>query len=154
MTRHKRYIILLFQLTILLQVLRDSSCNTSFYDIDDKFVSAGYFHTCALENRPGVEIGGGIKCWGDNRKGQTSSPPGIHKQISCGKFFSCAITADNKISCWGDMKDELPDGKFTQVSAGQSHACALEKNGRIQCWGRNDYGESDPPPHHFTQVGT
>ena len=50
------------------------------------------------------------------------------------------------------MEGQVPDGRFTQVSVGQSHACALETNGKMQCWGRNDYGESDPPHRHFTQV--
>lgn len=123
-------------------------------DIDDGYASAGYFHTCALENRPGIEFGGGIKCWGDNRRGQTSAPPGIHRQVSCGKFFSCAITIGGQISCWGDMEGRVPadGGRFTQLSVGQSHACALRSNGRVECWGRNDFGETDPPQHHFKQV--
>lgn len=136
----------------LLQLVLFVSCYVPLLDNDEKFISTGFFHTCALANRPGVEIGGGIKCWGDNRKSQTSSPPGIYKQISCGKFFSCAITAQDRISCWGEMEGQVPDGRFTQVSVGQSHACALETNGKMQCWGRNDYGESDPPHRHFTQV--
>ena len=130
------------------------TCFLTFLTNDDQFLSSGYFHTCALENRPGVEIGGGIKCWGDNRKGQTSSPPGIHRQISSGNFFSCAISIEEEISCWGEMEGEVPEGRFKQVSVGRSHACALDKNGRVKCWGRNDFGESQAPPHHFAQVST
>ncbi len=124
-----------------------------FVDIEDMFLSAGHFHTCALENRPGVAIGGGIKCWGDNRKGQTSSPPGIYKQISSGKFFSCAVSLEERVSCWGDLEDITPpEGRFTQVSVGHNHACGIRKDGRVHCWGRNDFGESNPGPHYYAQV--
>ena len=121
-----------FVLTIICLVTIQSSCAyISFIDIDDKFISSGYFHTCALESRPGVEIGGGIKCWGDNRRGQTNAPPGIFKQISCGKFFSCAISFEERVSCWGEIGDESPEGRFVQVSVGQNHACAVQKGGQV-----------------------
>ncbi len=142
----------LFSILNLLITFQYVLSDTSLLDNEDKFISAGYFHTCALERRSGVQIGGGVKCWGDNRKGQLNSPPGIHRQISCGKFFSCAITAEYKISCWGEIEGAVPDGKFIQVSVGQSHACALEKNGKIKCWGIDNYGETKPPDMIFTQV--
>jgi alpha-tubulin suppressor-like RCC1 family protein len=144
---------LILRLFILSALFVNVTCyQTEVLDIDDKFVSAGAYHTCGLENRPGVEVGGGIKCWGDNRKGQTSSPPGIYHQISCGKYYSCAISAEDELSCWGEMEGSVPAGRFKQVSVGQNHACALKRNGNILCWGKNDFGEADPPNHQFTQV--
>lgn len=142
----------LFLILTLCQAFQGVYCDFVVLDNEDKFISAGFFHTCAIESRPGIEIGGGIKCWGDNSKGQISSPPGIHRQISCGKFFSCAITVEDKINCWGAMVGRVPEGKFSQVSVGETHACALERSGKIKCWGRNDFGESKPPDHHYTQV--
>ncbi len=139
---------------ILLMTTQSASSYIPFIDIDDNLLSSGHFHTCVLESRPGVEIGGGIKCWGDNRKGQTNAPPGIFKQISCGKFFSCAISFEERVSCWGEMRGVLPEGRFVQVSVGQQHACALQKDGRVRCWGRNDFGETSPPPHYYAQVST
>ena len=141
-----------FALICLFVTLQQGIRDFDLLSNEDKIVSAGSYHTCALERRPGIEIGGGIKCWGDNRKGQTSSPPGIHRQVSSGKFFSCAISAEDKISCWGAMQGVLPDGKFSQLSVGQSHACALQRSGRLKCWGTNTFKESLPPDHLYTQV--
>jgi hypothetical protein len=128
-------------------------------DIDEISLSNGYFHTCVLERRVGIDFGGALKCWGDNSRQQISSPPGIYKQVTSGHLFSCAITHDSSnIVCWGGdftssaVVEEPPKGYFTQVSAGESHACAIHRNKSIKCWGRNDFGESTPPLGQFVQV--
>lgn len=153
--KHCGQILQIVKATIIglcLSITRVSSYTISFIDIEDKFLSSGHFHTCAIESRPGVEVGGGIRCWGDNRKGQTNSPPGIFKQLSCGSFFSCAISFEERVACWGEFDGVVPEGRFLQVSVGQEHACATQKDGKISCWGRNDFGEANPPPHYFSQV--
>ena len=126
------------------------------FDVDEISLSNGYYHTCVLERRVGIDFGGALNCWGDNTRNQISSPPGIYKQVTSGHLFSCAITHDSSnVVCWGDGLSgmmEPPKGYFTQVSAGESHACAIHRNKSIKCWGRNDFGESSPPLGQFAQV--
>lgn len=47
-------------------------------DVDGISVSAGGFHVCALEYRPGIELGGPARCWGYNHHGQAEPP-----EVSC-----------------------------------------------------------------------
>jgi alpha-tubulin suppressor-like RCC1 family protein len=115
-------------------------------------ISAGHFHTCALEQRQGVDVSGALRCWGQNKFGQASPPAGIFQQVSSGLVFSCAIGLDTKIQCWGQIGGAPSHRGFKQVSAGKSHACALENNGRIHCWGRKDHGETDAPDKQYSQV--
>ena len=118
---------------------------------DELTLSSGYFHTCVVERRPGVDFGGPLKCWGQDERGQASPPHGMFTQVSGGQFFSCAVGVNDDIACWGNIT-EPPKGVFDRVSSGQSHACGLLNNGTIQCWGRNDFGESDSPNFSFVQV--
>ena len=46
-------------------------------DIDGIAVSAGSHHACALEYRPGLDIGGPVHCWGYDHHGQ-STPPEVN----------------------------------------------------------------------------
>jgi len=115
-------------------------------------ISPGYYHTCALERRQGVEVGGALRCWGQDSQGQSSPPPGIFKQVSSGDLFSCAIGIDSKVKCWGKIRGTPDHRGFTQVSSGKAHACGLTANGKIECWGKNDHGESKAPDHLYSQV--
>ena len=144
-------------------------------DVDEIFLSAGHFHTCAIEYRPGIEFGGPVKCWGHNAFGQTNSPiAGTYVQVSCGHTHSCALNINETISCWGNgevmgdggkwmekMQNNAfspffnPKGLFLQVSSGENHVCALSKDGSVHCWGRNDFGQSSPPSNSkFVQVSS
>ncbi|HLF91447.1 MAG TPA: hypothetical protein VI451_21055 [Anaerolineales bacterium] len=74
---------------------------------------AGDTHTCALM------FTGRVVCWGENTYGQLgdgttinsslpvevqSLPAGI-VQLAAGSVFTCALTGDGKITCWGDGQD-------------------------------------------------
>ena len=126
-----------------------------YLDVDEVTLSAGQFHTCVIQQRPGVvddDFGGAIECWGD----QQFIPPGIFVQVSAGHSFSCAITINDVLKCWGhEQIFTLPDNDVvaTQVSSGQNHICILQKDKTIQCWGLNHFGEASPPSSgQFVQV--
>ncbi|GMH51999.1 hypothetical protein TL16_g05285 [Triparma laevis f. inornata] len=121
-------------------------------DLDDISVSAGHFHTCAIESRPGVEFGGGIKCWGDDVVGQATPPSGIYVQVSAGYMHSCAVGIDEQVKCWGKNVGQVPAGLFSQVSAGEFHSCGVMKDGSVKCWGANHWGEGKPNGGDFVQV--
>ena len=133
-------------------------------------VSAGYAHTCALNEA------GKIFCWGDNLSyGDLGNGTGMSSYVpvaisddghtkwtavSAGVSISCALTDAGKVFCWGaDGDGELGNGtntkmsaipvalqnggnvKWTAVSAFWEHACALSDAGLISCWGRNSEGQ-------------
>lgn len=121
-------------------------------DGDETSLSTGHYNTCAIEERAGIESGGPIRCWGDNRKGQSFSPLGIFVQVSCGLDTCCAVSNKDYVSCWGRMSRTLT-GNFIQVSTGNGHACGIRKDGSMECWGQL-YDEADPPIGHFLQVSS
>lgn len=138
-------------------------------------ISAGYFHTC------GVTRDGKTYCWGRNEQGEignaatrASATPvrvaaefaGRLVQAAMQFDFSCAVSQDGALFCWGancyaqlgvDSTTEqcgtpaMPcsskpapvsaGGSFQMVSATFSHACALTATGAVQCWGDNNQGQ-------------
>jgi alpha-tubulin suppressor-like RCC1 family protein len=79
--------------------------------------------------------------------------------ISCGAYFSLALTTDGKIFSWGDNTfGQLGDGTTTQrtipvfcgaiggktvaaIAAGGNHCLALTTDGLVYSWGYNGYGQ-------------
>ncbi len=86
-------------------------------------ITAGGFHSCA------VISSGGVKCWGENVKGQlgdgttTDQPAPVNvvgltsgvSAVAAGKFHTCALTATGAVKCWGfNGNGQLGDGTFTE----------------------------------------
>lgn len=118
-------------------------------------VALGSVHSCALT------VSGAVKCWGGNSVGQlgdgTITPRATPVDvaglstgvvaIAAGSDHSCAILADGRVMCWGQMglagaTDLLPRevpgvAGAIVVSAGYAHSCALLDTGRVRCWGDN-----------------
>ena len=125
---------------------------------DHHLISSGRFHSCGIDKRPGIEIGGTVKCWGHNDQGQASPPHGIFVQVSSGHFHSCALTIEGVVKCWGskEINHSIEDNSeiFDDICSGEQHSCAIRsKDGTIKCWGRNDFGELNvPSDKKFIQV--
>ena len=141
-------------------------------------ISAGDDHTCA------VLADETVRCWGSNFGGQLGNgDPIAHSdtpvqawgiatatQISAGNNYSCAVTEDRTIKCWGNNNPRAgkpgdgtiigstppssifwiipsppgtanPQIQHQKISAGASHTCALIINGTIYCWGNNNDGQ-------------
>ena len=131
--------------------------------------TAGYEHTCVLL------VEGTAKCWGLNEKGQlgtgntsSSNVPVLvaddeltsYSKLSAGNMFTCGITSDGNVRCWGDntygqigngdpgnnalkpVQVELPGGAYAQdICTGYGHTCVLTEGGPAFCWGANDMGQ-------------
>jgi hypothetical protein len=90
-------------------------------------VSAGFYHTCALDDN-------GVSCWGRSSEGQTNVPKLVNPRlVQAGGYHTCALD-DNGVSCWGDNsfgQSTVPASlvmpnqgrKISALSSGQFHNC-------------------------------
>ncbi len=133
-----------------------------------KKIGAGFSYACALMET------GNIYCWGGNYFGGlgngsdapgSDTPvmvrhfPGKAIDITVGFDYSCAITEENMVYCWGsNVVGQLGAGtteklcnipiqvqyKFQtikSIDAGSDHTCAVLLSGEIVCWGFNGNGQ-------------
>jgi alpha-tubulin suppressor-like RCC1 family protein len=120
-------------------------------------IAVGYEHSCA------VKADHTLWCWGDNRLGQlgiaTTDEVKVPTQVAAlGKKvvqvatrhdYSCALTDDGKISCWGREGYDDNEGNPTPslvgavgddvsaIALGDWHICALKKTGQVWCWAQD-----------------
>ena len=138
-------------------------------------------HSCALKSN------GGVLCWGSGEYGQLGNnasgttnkkdhPVPVKSvdgashlngitYISAGKYFTCALSYEKRVYCWGNnvvgqlgnnvtgTDSPLPvlviDGDsstnalsdITQVELGDYHTCALNSSGNTYCWGYGTSGQ-------------
>lgn len=129
--------------------------------------SSGTSHGCVIQD-------GAIGCWGQNGRGQlgyttpkstdtVTFPDSLTGYLSVvgGESFSCGITTEHGVRCWGDREyGQLGDGDggnlakpsavpvdvigltagVKQLVAGARTACALTDAGAVKCWGSYSYG--------------
>lgn len=82
--------------------------------------------------------------------------------LALGGTFSCDLSADGSVACWGgDDQGQLgggatveppadsaqPTSGFAQLAAGVGHACALTREGAAYCWGGNARGQLGDGTH-------
>lgn len=129
-------------------------------------VVAGHRHTCA------ITTAGALWCWGHNSDGQLGdgtttdrwlpvrlSTPVNVIDIALGDAFTCALTADRQLTCFGrggmlgdgtndaspaPVPVQVPNdlGDIAEISAGYGHACLRTSGGNIACWGSNGWGRN------------
>lgn len=121
-------------------------------------VSASAEHAC------GRRSDGIVVCWGSNDEHQltdnTANGSGIvdtgilgAQSVSVGTDFSCALSGDGRLSCFGGGYTATPaviDGLVSQLatthtSAGDGHSCSVRSDGTARCWGRASSGELGNP---------
>jgi alpha-tubulin suppressor-like RCC1 family protein len=158
------------QSNIPVQVLVEPG-GAAFTDVAE--VAVGQSHTCARKTD------GSVWCWGSNYLGQlgignfsasAANPvqalgPGAATQLRAGSDFTCAVRADNTLSCWGGTENgqlgtgmegyyalvnspiavvsggNAALGGVTLVGLGDTHACAVKSDGTLSCWGNNSAGQ-------------
>jgi len=143
--------------TLLIQILYDSTRVDAFavpkteflLEIDGNGITTSREHICAIEQKQGSSMGGRAKCWGDDHLGRLDAPLDIEfVQITSGMFFSCGISIDQTVHCWGHIESIVP-GLYTQITADGDgrFACGLLLDGTINCWGSMDEHLSRVPVH-------
>ena len=152
------------------------------FDVDQ--VACGQGHNCVLSTNHE------IKCFGRNDLGQCgagytqtigdqSGEMGddlsvvdlgtnfVPIQISCGYQFSCALSANFELKCWGsngegqlgqedtnnrgDDSNEMGDYlnpidlgtnfNISSIHSGARHNCAVSSDNNVKCWGQNGSGQ-------------
>ncbi|MFV8248982.1 hypothetical protein [Bdellovibrio bacteriovorus] len=145
-----------------------ASANQVAMPVKSKKVKVGTDASCAL----GVD--NNLYCWGvglpvaNNAYELTESYTPMRMDsfgetltdFQLGELASCAITASNRVKCWGFNRfGEMGNGlwgdgfravafspgqspeTYTQVVATLASTCALRTNKTVTCWGQNDEGQ-------------
>eukprot|EP01018_Ginkgo_biloba_P016069 Gb_13038 [translate_table: standard] len=118
-------------------------------------VVVGENHLCALRNGTS-NTGNNVLCW----RGNSASPKGHFDSITAGARFTCGISENDTVRCWGlngseNQAPRAPNDRMQLVVAGGYHVCGIRNNGVLACWGRNDSGQSNPPsakPYEFVSL--
>lgn len=82
--------------------------------------------------------------------GQVKNDPA--KDITAGKYYTCAITQSGAVKCWGyniigQQIDNTPVDVFDltsgvkAIAVGAGHVCVLTQSGAVKCWGDNGRGQ-------------
>lgn len=127
-------------------------------------VALGRDHFCGVD-QSGSDL---VQCVGTDWAGQLgdgegssgsadlgpTSPTIAGVAVTAGDFFTCALGADEAVSCWGsnshgqvgaDLTDEfvwtparvVSTETWAAVDASGPHACAITTGGALYCWGSN-----------------
>ena len=142
---------------------------TDTYGSSVSRIAAGYRHTCLINSL------GKLYCWGtgdmgelgDGQSKNSRAPVGVKmesfegesvKQVAGGNQFTCAVTVQGSVFCWGPNYDGrtgvgttngeskyptrvkgLTGKKVESIAVGGYHACAIISGGQeVYCWGRNN----------------
>jgi alpha-tubulin suppressor-like RCC1 family protein len=123
--------------------------------IDPLQIGVGYNHDCVLNTDHSV------RCWGQAAT-KFTPPAGLKaKSIAVAAFFTCAVTMDDSVVCWGINPPAPPEGlkaklvaatfhgvDTLEMAAGANetrHACAIKLDDTVTCWGDNVGGNTEVP---------
>ncbi|MFT5583579.1 MAG: hypothetical protein ACI9VR_001157 [Cognaticolwellia sp.] len=98
---------------------------------------------------------GEVECFGDNAFGEGTPPVDLRAtEVSSAPYFSCAITFDQGLSCWGDFSEAPPVGNdWRELACSVADCCAIRSSGELECWGGNYEGVHDSPDGEFFRLG-
>jgi hypothetical protein len=87
-----------------------------------------------------------VQCWGDDKLGKATPPPGAFASVSAAATHTCGVSWQGTIQCWGDdphAAHRPRQGGFTSVSVDHFGSVALASDGRGTYW--NAGGRSNVP---------
>ena len=79
---------------------------------------------------------------------------GDFKAIGAGYYHTCAIRADDTVTCWGSnhTASARRPRHLQSDQRGGYHTCGIRTDGTVACWGYNDFGDTSPPSGTFKAV--
>ncbi|EFJ27276.1 hypothetical protein SELMODRAFT_412300 [Selaginella moellendorffii] len=122
----------------------------SLENISFTSLNCGRSHCCAIRSDDSK-----INCWGIFIY---KSPDQPFVSVSLGIDFSCGLTQDGNITCWGHLSDAIPQpdrgtGTFVSLFAGGYSICGIESSTRdILCWGEDASYTYAPSVFQFSSV--
>ena len=135
-------------------------------------LALGALHSC------GLRADGTAECWGYDEDGRLTPPPtpyGVEapdasvdeqaaettplafKDIAAGISFTCGLTLDGLLACWGDLERTQPPAdvvgqEFTSITAVGTYVCVKRPDGRKRCWGSGAFRRSLDVDAGFVEV--
>ncbi len=125
-------------------------------------VSAGFFHTCAIQEDYslwcwGKNVSGSLGIGSDNFETIINTPvkigKSLWKHISVGALHTCGIQADQSLWCWGNNQhfqiglegkiafssspNRITTLLWNDVSCGIDYTCAIRNDNTLWCFGNN-----------------
>ncbi|XP_072961467.1 putative serine/threonine-protein kinase-like protein CCR3 [Typha angustifolia] len=89
-----------------------------------------------------------IRWWRGGRR-FPSYVSGTYRSLTSGNGFSCAISGNATVRCWGPRGDGIQTAfanlSMGSIVAGDSHVCGLDTAGILLCKGSNESGQSNAP---------
>lgn len=70
--------------------------------------------------------------------------PASEPAISISETHGCKLSADGRLSCWGDNTHGQagpPPGAYTDIAVSTNYSCAIRTDGQLACWGDNTHGQ-------------
>ncbi|CAM9250422.1 unnamed protein product, partial [Scytosiphon promiscuus] len=93
----------------------------------------------------GLTLERDIQCWGRNMRGETQFRAGPWHQVTCGRWTTCGISADDgAVECWGMNQVKKNHASYEEVSSADFHTCAVDEDGEVECWGNAMLAEQVP----------
>ena len=135
-------------------------------------IALGSKHACGLRDD------GTAECWGYDGNGrltppttapsaetldgsaneQTAEPtPLAFKDIAAGNSFTCGLTLDGLVACWGDLEgaqppDDVLGQEFASITAVGTYVCVERPDGSKRCWGSGPFRRSLDVDARFIEV--
>ncbi|MFN2316258.1 MAG: RCC1 domain-containing protein [Gemmatimonadales bacterium] len=78
------------------------------------------------------------------------SPPPDYRDVAAAVAYTCALTVQSRVRCWGDWADGgivvypreiAPDLEIASLVAGVATTCGLQPDGSAYCWGAGALGQ-------------
>jgi alpha-tubulin suppressor-like RCC1 family protein len=121
-------------------------------------IAAGVYHLCAIRGTgESVCLGSIFSAVEAPSPFDTSVLAGRARQLVSGADFSCALTVEGVVECWGDNSfgqlgdPSIPTGgpfrveragaDVIAIGAGEYTVCALTAEGGVTCWGDTSFGQ-------------
>jgi hypothetical protein len=121
--------------------------------------AVGMAHSLVIDDATGVVTAWGAnshhEAGGDDAPEDPLTPTAIPRtwlDVSGGQHFSCGITTEHELLCWGGDFNQIlgagacstdcgptpvggPTAEWAGIEAGIHHACAWDVDGALYCWG-------------------